>query len=240
MNQPGKLFSIGAYERLLECIRDSGYGYDTFDEVEKSSKTVFMRHDIDMCLEAAAAIAEVEHRMGVRSTYFLMLRNEFYNVFSPEGLALVKRICGFNHLIGLHFKTMDGDSEEPEMLERKMAEELKILKREFGLCVRDMVSFHNPSASQMKMDFREICFVHGKYFRENIKYISDSRMQFREGSPFSLFRSGKFSRVQVLIHPVFWYYGEESLTNLAAAFLKKRGVGFSRTLLADFDGSFDK
>ena len=63
-----------------------------------------LAHDIDNSPEQALALARVEREMGVRSTYFVLLRSEFYNVAARrclETLGADPRLVG--HELGLHF-----------------------------------------------------------------------------------------------------------------------------------------
>ena len=47
--------------------------------------TVLLRHDVDLSLDAALRMAEVEADAGARATYFLMTGSVFYNLDSHEG-----------------------------------------------------------------------------------------------------------------------------------------------------------
>ena len=46
---------------------------------------LFLRHDIDLSLDAALAMAELEAELDVRPTYLLMTESVFYNLASSEG-----------------------------------------------------------------------------------------------------------------------------------------------------------
>src|SRR5213075_2207995 len=48
---------------------------------------LLLRHDVDMSLDAALAMAELEAERGVAATYFLMTRGEFYNLDARSGDA---------------------------------------------------------------------------------------------------------------------------------------------------------
>ena len=46
---------------------------------------VLLRHDVDLSLDAALRMAELEHEEGAAATYFLMTESVFYNLASSEG-----------------------------------------------------------------------------------------------------------------------------------------------------------
>ena len=46
---------------------------------------MILRHDVDLSLDAALRMAELEAEAGAAATYFLMTRSEFYNLDSPSG-----------------------------------------------------------------------------------------------------------------------------------------------------------
>ena len=53
---------------------------------------LILRHDVDLSLEAAVALAEVEAEAGAWSTWFLMTRSVFYNLASAEGERTIARL----------------------------------------------------------------------------------------------------------------------------------------------------
>ncbi|MGZ4395766.1 MAG: hypothetical protein ACXVZ2_10440, partial [Gaiellaceae bacterium] len=77
------------YRELLEAIRAGGYRFAFFDRPPEPG-TVILRHDVDLSLDAALTMAELEAEAGAAATYFLMTRSEFYNLDSPSGAAAVE------------------------------------------------------------------------------------------------------------------------------------------------------
>ncbi len=103
----GGRFTYSEYLKLLDGFRESGYRFSAFPEtqalLETNSSFVLLRHDIDMSLEAALRLAELEARIGVIATYFFLVRTDHYNVFSRTGSQIVNRIVGLGHHLGSHF-----------------------------------------------------------------------------------------------------------------------------------------
>ena len=73
---------------MLEYLESCGYTARHFDDAEVGERHVILRHDLDMSIDAALPIAEIERDMGMSATYFVMVRNEFYNPFSKRSIDL--------------------------------------------------------------------------------------------------------------------------------------------------------
>ena len=89
-----KEFNYKGYTSLLETAINSGYKFVSFNEVKtiNSEKFCVLRHDIDVSLKAAFEMAEIEHKLGIKATYFLMLRSPIYNLLSRSNHTYVKKI----------------------------------------------------------------------------------------------------------------------------------------------------
>src|SRR5262245_39873765 len=103
MAEAAQDFSPAGYAALLTEFAARGYTATGFAEVSSAARHLIIRHDVDFSLDAAAAMAELEHARGIRATYFVLLRTEFYNPLSDAGLASLQRIASLGHAIGLHF-----------------------------------------------------------------------------------------------------------------------------------------
>ncbi|MBX5474886.1 MAG: GNAT family N-acetyltransferase, partial [Thermoleophilia bacterium] len=66
-------FNLAHYRELLDAAEAGGYRCAFFDR-EPAPGDLFLRHDVDMSLDAALAMAELEAERGVAATYFLMTR----------------------------------------------------------------------------------------------------------------------------------------------------------------------
>jgi hypothetical protein len=67
-------YSLPGY-RFLVGLSELGYGFTSFDDFAPSDRIVALRHDIDQYPEAPVAMAELEHELGVTSTYSLRRRS---------------------------------------------------------------------------------------------------------------------------------------------------------------------
>ena len=138
-------FTRHGYRRLIEGFLDAGYTPATFETVRRECRDVIMRHDVDVSLEAAVSIAELEHEMGVRATYFVMVSNSFYNVFSREGRRMVARIAELGHCVGLHVDVSlyPTSSDILAACSPAIAKEFQLLAAVVDDPI-ELISLHNP------------------------------------------------------------------------------------------------
>ena len=77
-------FSLDHYRELLEAARAGGYRFGGFESPPQPGD-LLLRHDVDLSLDAALRMAELEAEAGATATYFLMTESVFYNLASKEG-----------------------------------------------------------------------------------------------------------------------------------------------------------
>src|SRR5207244_1537073 len=61
-----------------------------------------LRHDVDLSLEAALELAELEAELAAPATYFVMTESVFYNLASRAGERALERLRELGHRVGLH------------------------------------------------------------------------------------------------------------------------------------------
>lgn len=202
-------FSRHTYAAVLDALVQAGYRFSTFSEVaagqleSETGRRCLLRHDIDVSMDYAVDMARVERELGVRSTYFLMLRSPMYNLMSRHGSAAMEQLTDLGHEIALHFDA--GCPRRRGMtIEEDISFELDVLSGLLGQRVKAF-SFHQPSEEAIRMRLA-IPGVINTYHPQQLigyKYISDSNRVWREMDPFE-FAERKFERVHVLIHPIWW------------------------------------
>ena len=94
-------FELEHYRELLDAARAGGYRFAGFDR-EPAAGDLLLRHDVDLSLDAAVRLAELEAEAGAWATYFLMTRSVFYNLASQEGERALERLRELGHRVGLH------------------------------------------------------------------------------------------------------------------------------------------
>ena len=79
-------FDLAHYRELLEAARAGGYRFALF-EGEPAAGRPLLRHDVDLSLDAALRLAELEAESGVAATYFLMTRERLLQPRLERGHA---------------------------------------------------------------------------------------------------------------------------------------------------------
>ena len=104
-------FTFDAYNELINKLRENEYTIANYHNYEKTEKCVILRHDVDYSMEKALIMAEYEKSIDVKSTYFLLLTSDFYNVLSHKNQKYIHKIIEYGHDIGLHFDELRYDNE---------------------------------------------------------------------------------------------------------------------------------
>ncbi len=84
-------FDLEHYRELLRAATAGGYRW-TFFDAEPQAGDLFLRHDVDLSLDAALRVAELEAEQGAAATYFLLTESVFYNLASSEGRTAIARL----------------------------------------------------------------------------------------------------------------------------------------------------
>lgn len=197
-------FTYRAYTDLVQLLHDERYEFCSYHDVEKFKKTVILRHDVDFTIEKALEMAILENEIGVKSTYFVLLSTDFYNVFSKESFEKLEKIMSLGHEIGLHFDEKRYDIKSVEDMSFHVKKETNILGELLNKEIK-VISMHRPSKLVLQNDiqFDHLINSYSSFFFKSMKYLSDSRMNWREDT-YEVIKSNKFNKLHILTHP-FWY-----------------------------------
>lgn len=201
-------FTYSAYKGLIHSLLQNGYRISTYKDWQTTSKCAILRHDIDNDIEKALVLAEVEKNMkeaGVRSTFFVLVTSDFYNIFSHKNAKLLRKIGECGHDIGLHFdETRYTDIKTPSDAKIHILDEVKLLSKVLEKPV-EVVSMHRPSQMMLDADLQieGIINSYGRIYFKEFKYVSDSRRRWREPIE-DIVAAGNFERLHILTH-AFWY-----------------------------------
>jgi hypothetical protein len=207
-------FTLNSYSTMLKVGLESGYKFKSFGMARDASTDLIclLRHDVDADVSAALEMAKIEEALGVKSTYFFMTRSPIYNLMARGNHRAVKEILALGHWIGLHydqgFDPMSGHTTE-EWIEFEAA----MIERMFGMKI-EAVSFHQPGEAvlQGSVSTGKRINTYSKSHLPGFHYLSDSNRCWRNMHPTEEFARKHFSRIQLLIHPMWWVYGEEKTT----------------------------
>jgi len=177
-------FSLDHYRDLLRAAAQGGYRWAFFDR-EPGEGDLLLRHDVDLSLDAALRMAELEAEEGSAATYFLMTESVFYNLASSEGRAAIERLRALGHRVGLHAVWPNAafdDRFDP------------------------VVAWHNPDPEYMSAPVDGAVNVMQAPWFAPPTYRSDSNQHWRHGCPHEELASGAFPWLQLLTHPEIWAY----------------------------------
>ncbi len=200
-------FTREEYRKILQKAKAMGYQFRFFTDFDKDEKFALWRHDLDFSVHSAKKMAEIEAEEGVRSTYFLHLHSEFYNLLEAEVAKLVKDIIGMGHQVGLHFDTHFYNIQDEESLDEKIIFEKFILEKFFDTEIKAF-SFHNTTPFTMNCKaatYGGLVNTYANYFQENVTYCSDSNGYWRFKRIIDVIEENN-PRIQILTHE--WWQAE--------------------------------
>lgn len=196
-------FSLQHYSYILNNALRAGYEFKGFHEqVSENSKVIFLRHDIDASVSMALQMAEFEAELGVRSTYFVLPNSPLYNLLEDEVIEILIKIRNMGHWTGLHV-----DLPNTALFKNVTIEEAtNILFKSFSSLVpfEPVISYHRPTRDVFGLKFESFVNTYENRFFKDIKYLSDSKKNWREGCPCQVILEGKYEQLQLLTHPVWW------------------------------------
>lgn len=203
-------FTYKAYEKLLNLLKQNNYEICNYGNYNAYNRGVILRHDVDFCLDAALRIAELEYKNQITSTYFILLSTSFYNNSDKKVHSIIREITDMGHDIGLHFDEARYRISNESELSYYVEKEANIMSQLLDMEIKS-VSMHRPSKWVLDSDlhFDNIINSYSKEFFNDFKYISDSRMYWREDVK-QVITSNQFDRLHILTHPI--WYGDENGT----------------------------
>jgi hypothetical protein len=202
-------FDLAHYRELLDAARAGGYRFASFDRAPEPGD-LLLRHDVDLSLDAALQLAEVEADADAVATYFLMTRSEFYNLDSASGQAAIERLRELGHRLGVHAIWPQVEHDER---------------------LGDVLAWHNPEPEYMREPVEGLTNVMAAPWAD--VYRSDSNRHWRQGCPHEELAAGAFERLQILTHPEIWVYPGDTMRETMLAMLDAERELRLRQLAAD-------
>ena len=198
-------FTLAGYGALLSAFRDRGYEARSYEDANPDAADLILRHDLDMSIDAALPIADIEAKAGWRAHYFVLMRSIAYNPAAPDSLAGLKTIMSQGHTLGLHFDASLYPDDD-EALEAGATRECAALEALIERPVT-LISFHRPAKRLQGHPGRFAGRVHAyqpRFFAE-MGYCSDSRGRWDYGRPLDHEAVLAGRALQLLTHPIWWW-----------------------------------
>ncbi len=191
-------FDLAHYRELLDAAEAGGYRFAVFDR-EPRPGDLFLRHDVDMSLEAMLTMAELEAERDVVATYFLMTRSDFYNLDGRAGARALARLRSLGHRVGLHGVHPDATLDER---------------------FDPVLAWHTPDPDYMSAPVAGVVNVMAEPWFDPDRYRSDSNQRWRSGCPHEELAAGGFEWLQLLVHPEIWVYEGRTMRETMLAYLE--------------------
>lgn len=212
-------FTYDAYRKLLLTFKNNGYQDIFYQEADMTKKQVILRHDIDNSIEDALKIAEIEKEVGMKSTYFVLIGTEFYNLFTKRSKEMIEKIIAYGHSVQLHFDVTNYEIGSKGDLIQMIEKEMRILEMITKQPVH-VVSFHRPLREYFNETIsNSFISAYDKQFFSDFKYVSDSRRNWKD-DPYEAVANG-YRHIQCLTH-AFWYDERERTAHDKIALFKTK------------------
>ena len=216
-----------SYKDFINQFLKKGYISTNFDDLNVNEKNqLILRHDIDFDVHAAYQIAKIEKELNVTSTFFFLLRGDFYNLINNENYNLITKIKSFGHNITLHYDISIYDNPKKEL-----NNEVKIFEQFFNTKVK-IISIHRPSADFLSNpnNYFKIKNTYEDKFFKKTAYFADSGGRFRYGNPLDSKEFNSCRNIQLLTHPIWWVSNFSSVNDALNDLIKKRKLNLTSLL----------
>lgn len=97
-----KDFTLKIYQQLLETALTNNYTLTSFEDFlqKKPQKAMILRHDVDKKPINSLKTAQLQHKLGVKGTYYFRCTKESFNE------TIIKQIAALGHEIGYHYEDL--------------------------------------------------------------------------------------------------------------------------------------
>jgi hypothetical protein len=201
-------FDLTHYRELLSA---GDYRWATFDRDPRAGD-LFLRHDVDLSLDAALSMARIEQELGARATYLLMTESRFYNLGSHAGRDAIAELRDLGHAVGLHAVYPNAQLDER---------------------FDPVIAWHNPDPEYMSKPIDGAVNVMQSTWFTRGHYRSDSNHHWREGCPHDELASGALEWLQLLVHPEIWVYEGTTMRETMEAMLEAKRNEWVEALIDD-------
>jgi hypothetical protein len=170
-------FTIKTYKKFLEAVSSQGYTFQTFSDFLKSpaNKAIILRHDVDAKKENSLEFAELEHKLGIKGSYYFRFVPESFN----EGV--IRKIAGMGHEIGYHYETMETNRGNVALAHIEFCNNLEKLR---GIVQIETICMHGSPRSKFdnrdiwkNYDYRKLGIIGEPYYDidfNKVAYLTDT------------------------------------------------------------------
>lgn len=97
-----KDFTLEKYEQFLKAALTNNYQLGSYQDflIHDYPKAMILRHDVDKKPQNSLKTAQLQHRLGVKGTYYFRAVPESFDV------EIIKQIAELGHEIGYHYEDL--------------------------------------------------------------------------------------------------------------------------------------
>ena len=173
-------FSYDYYREILFLLKKDFYLCSFFESPRYTGKQLdrpvaVLRHDIDLDIDKALIMAEIESNMGVCSCFMFLTNCAFYSIEDDTVSSAIRSIKEMGHDIGIHY---DIHQDKNSTIEIECSRLEDILNS-----VVKSISFHRPISEYLNgpIYIGDRVNTYASDLMNN--YLSDSKGIWREGEP---------------------------------------------------------
>lgn len=246
MNNNSFEFSYSYYKKILSIIKTNFDQY-LFSQapivfsMQHSRPIIFIRHDIDLDLEKALVMAQIEYKNKIKSCYMVMTNCSFYSLQNSSTKSILNEILKMGHEVGLHYDFAKSEltsykSLTNDFVIQQIDHDCEILENIILQKVQT-ISFHRTSQQFL----RGPLIVAGRINAYSAKlmewYLTDSKGIWREGTPIQFLEKPKKPSLQLLVHPIWWGFNHQSSNDRLQSFFEDKTKYLTIEEIVKFDNN---
>jgi hypothetical protein len=198
-------FNLFQYENLMAEIKAYGWEFDSFHlALQGQRQSLALRHDIDAELYLLDSFLNIERKMEVKATYFVMLDSPFYNPSSPEGRRIINTIIDDGHSFGLHFFGEIYADLTVTQLELEIRRQVQRLSDLVNAPV-EVFSYHQPTREMMSAQLNIPGLINTYHLdtMSRLFYLTDTNLGWNP-QILATALDNRAKPIQMLTHPLWW------------------------------------
>lgn len=199
-------FTFDNYRKLIQLAKTRFRFVNYNIDFEKKTNFIIWRHDVEFSVRNACRLAQIEKEENVKSTFFLQLHSEYYNVLDKRNIdSIRKNIIESGHSIGLHFDIHYHEIGDSRHIDKYLLKDKEILEDIFKVSLQSF-SFHNTNSFILNCENDYYGGLVNVYSRriKNIPYCSDSLGYWRYERLQDMLENRSIKKLQVLTHDAMW------------------------------------
>jgi len=236
-------FSYDYYRKILSLLRKNFHlclFHESPNYIDKNlnKPVALLRHDVDLDIEKALKMAEIEASKGVYSCFMFLTNCYFYSLSDNSVISAIQSIKKMGHEVGLHYdihNNNNNNNNESELIKMEISKIEDIISSK--VC---SISFHRPSPIYINGPTHVNGMVNTYASSLMNCYLSDSKGRWRNGEPIPMIRNNKNNILQLLVHPIWWGKNHIPASERLQEFFNKKTIGMSNRDVDILDNELSK